>query len=121
MSTREHDISFDTVEHLHDFRLVWTFEIRARLAALESDPRLLGNRAIRILFGGARQSPRLCPIRRISPQDHSRGDHDYGFHCVRADVSEGEDGVELSGGVRVSGDGGVLRLDGDASFALEIH
>ena len=95
MSTHEYDISFDTVEHLHDLRLVWTPEVRPRLAAVEGDPRLLGNCAVRVLPGGASQSSRLRPVLRISAQDYSRSNYDLGVHCVRDFLSQREVRLEL--------------------------
>src|ERR1019366_2998246 len=101
--TYEHDISLDAFEHLHDLRLVWPSEVRPRLAAVESHPRFLGNRTVRVLPGGACQSPRVWTVLGISAQDHPRGDYDLGVHCVRDLLSQREARVELSRGVRVFG------------------
>jgi hypothetical protein len=88
------------VECLHDLRLVWALEIRSRLAALESDRGFMGDRATRILPGGAGESPRLWPVLGIPAQDHSRGRHAGCLHRIRGYVPEGETRVELSRGVR---------------------
>src|ERR1700683_4353397 len=109
-STYEHHFSIDAIERLHDFRLVWALEVRPRLAAVESNPRLMGNRTVRVLFGGARKSLRLCSILRISTQDHSRGNHDRGLHRVRDFLSQREARLELSRGIRLPRCGSILRL-----------
>jgi len=67
----EHRPFTDFFELLHDLRLVWALEIRARLAALESNRRLMGDRPVRILSGGAGEQ-------------------------IRDHISEGETRVELS-------------------------
>src|ERR1035441_9333869 len=106
----EHPPSAGIVERLYDLRLVRPLEIWPRLATLEGDPGLVGNRAARILPGGAGQSPRLCPFLGIPTQDHSRGHHHHCLHWIRHHLSEGETCVELSRGVRLSWRGCVLRL-----------
>ena len=40
-----------------------------------------GNRAVRVLLGGASQPPRLRPVFRLSAQNYSGGDHDLGLYC----------------------------------------
>jgi hypothetical protein len=92
------------------FALVRAFEIRARLAPLESDSGLLGHRTARILPGGPRESSRLCRVLGISAQDHSRGCHDRRLHRICDPVSEGETRMELSRGIRLSRRGCILRL-----------
>src|ERR1700674_774715 len=82
-------------------------KIRSRLAAVEGDPDLVGDRARRILPGGAGQSLRLRRVLGVPAQDHSRGGHAHRLHRIRDGVSEGEARVELSPGIRLSRNGGV--------------
>lgn len=70
----------------------------------------VGNRTVRVLFGGARQSLWLCSVLRISTQDHSRGDHDLGLHRVRDFLSQGKARLELSRGIRLPRGRCILRL-----------
>src|SRR5580700_4887936 len=86
----EHYPAADYVECLHDLRLVWTFEVRPQLASVESNPGLVGDRAGRILPGGAGEPPGLWQVLGIPAQDHSRGRHAPRFHWICYPVSARE-------------------------------
>src|ERR1700689_2571969 len=97
----EHYRSIVFLELLHDRRLVWTLKIRSRVAALESDPCLVGNCAVRILPCGPGESPGLWRVLRVSTEGHSRGCDTHRLYRLRDHVSERETRVESCRGVRL--------------------
>src|SRR6476620_5991913 len=97
------------VQCLHDIRMVWPFEIQAELAAARGDGEL-GDRALRILAGGAGQSLGQRGVYAGAAQDHAGSDNARGVCRLLGLVPQGAAGVESRAGFFVYRDRCVFDL-----------
>ncbi len=97
------------LEHFHDVRVVWPFEIQ-ELAALAGHPGELGHRLLRIPLHDPGEPLGQLSLFRRAAQDHAGGHHALGVLRFRDGVPGRKDPVELHRGVRVHPRGGGVHV-----------
>jgi hypothetical protein len=88
--------SFDGIEHIYDYCLVWASQIQKQ-PPLGRYRGKLAYRFCRILFSGSRKQNWLLPVLYRTAQNHSGGYYTYCVFCFFRTLSEGRIQVELSG------------------------
>jgi len=99
----------DLLEHFHDLRVVWPFEVQEQAAAARH-PRELGHRVSGILLPGAGQPLGQQLVFALPVEDHPGGHHAGGVRGVRVLLFQDVAGVEPHRGVRVHPRGGGVRV-----------